>query len=287
MSSYHEEFYYTTKHVSEFNSDEYNITIYIESNCLLELKLNFPYIDFGSCYEKVQNESGIDTDLIVVLLKKLDIKTGRTTSSYSLYNPKNGIKLDAATICKDEEIVVEENVLDILEESGVDYESIVFLTDQNIDVFDSSGAFYTDLCYEFDSPVNRDITLEDRLETFYPNISLCDPGCQSKGVNLTTMKAICSCSFSDISSAGLVSDIQYLNEIFEIISSSNIMVLKCMKYMFKRFSSSVGGYLMIFCIIIVAICGLVFYCRDLEKMKKYIINKTTAYINYLNEIAPE
>ena len=44
---------------------------------------------------------------------------------------------------------------------------------------------------------------------------------------------------------------------------------------------------MIFCIIIVAICGLVFYCRDLEKMKKYIINKTTAYINYLNEIAPE
>ena len=287
VSSYHEEFYYTTKHVSEFNSEEYNITIYIESDCLLELKLNFPFIDFGDCYQKVQNESGIDTDLIVVLLKKLDIKTGRTSSSYSLYNPKNGIKLDAATICKDEEIVVEENVLDILEESGVDYESIVFLTDQNIDVFDSSGAFYTDLCYEFDSPVNRDITLEDRLETFYPNISLCDPGCQSKGVNLTTMKAICSCSFSDISSAGLVSDIQYLNEIFEIISSSNIMVLKCVKYMFKRFSSSVGGYLMIFCIIIVAICGLVFYFRDLEKMKKYIINKTSAYINYLNENAPE
>ena len=287
VSSYHEEFYYTTKHVSEFNSDEYNITIYIESNCLLELKLNFPYIDFGSCYQKVQNESGIDTDLIVVLLKKLDTKTGRTSSSYSLYNPKNGLKLDAATICKDEEIVVEENVLDILEESGIDYESIVFLTGQNIDVFDSSGAFYTDLCYEFDSPVDRDITLEDRLEVFYPNVSLCDPGCQSKGVNLTTMKAICSCTFSDISNAGLVSDIEYLNEIFEIISSSNIMVLKCMKYMFKRFSSSVGGYLMIFCIIIVAICGLVFYCRDLEKMKKYIINKTTTYINYLNEIAPE
>ena len=287
VSSYHEEFYYTTKHVSEFNSEEYNITIYIESDCLLELKLKFPYIDFGSCYEKVQNESGIDTDLIVVLLKKLDVKTGRTSPSYSLYNPKNGIKLDAATICKDEEIVVEENVLDILEESGVDYESIVFLTDQKIDVFDSSSAFYTDLCYEFDSPTDRDITLEDRLETFYPNVSLCDSGCQSKGVNLTTMKAICSCTFNDISKAGIVSDIEYLNEIFEIISSSNIMVLKCMKYMFKRFSSSVGGYLMIFCIIIVAICGLVFYFRDLENLKKYIINKTTAYINYLNENAPE
>ena len=93
VSSYHEEFYYTTKHVSEFNSEEYNITIYIESDCLLELKLNFPFIDFGACYEKVQNESGIDTDLIVVLLKKLDVKTGRTSSSYSLYNPKKRNKI--------------------------------------------------------------------------------------------------------------------------------------------------------------------------------------------------
>ena len=287
VSSYYEEFYYTTKHVSEFNNIEYNITIYIESNCLTELKLNFPNVDFGSCYEKVQNQSGIESDLIVVLLKKLDVKTGRSSSSYSLYDPRDGSKLDAATICKDEEIVVEESVLEILEESNIDYESLIFLTDQNIDIFDSSGAFYTDICYDFDSPIDRDITLEDRLESFFPNISLCDPGCQSKGVNLTTMKAICSCSFSDISTAGLVSDIEYLNEIFEIISSSNIMVLKCGKYMFKKFSSSVGGYLMIFCIIIVAILGLVFYFKDLEILKKYIINKTTAYINYLNENAPD
>ena len=287
VSSYHEEFYYTTKHVSEFYSSEYNITIYIESNCLLELKLNFPYVDFGDCYKKVQQETGIDAELIVVLLKKLDVKTGRTSSSYSLYNPLDGSKLDAATICKDEEIVVEEDVLEILEQANIDYESLVFLTDQGVDVFDSSGAFYTDICYDFDSPIDRDITLEDRLETYFPNISLCDSGCQSKGVNLTTMKAICSCTFNDISNAGLVSDIEYFNEILDIISSSNIQVLKCAKFMFKKFSSSVGGYLMIFCMIIVAILGLVFYFKDLEIVQKYIINKTTAYINYLNECAPD
>ena len=164
---------------------------------------------------------------------------------------------------------------------------MIFLTDQNIDIFDSSGAFYTDICYEFDSPIDRDITLEDRLETFYPNVSLCDAGCQSKGVNLTTMKAICSCTFSDISTAGLVSDIEYLNEVFEIISSSNIQVLKCMKYCFKKFGSSVGGFLMLFCIIIVIFMGLIFYYKDMDIMKKYIIDKTTSYINYLNELSPE
>ena len=288
VTNYFEEFYYTDKHVSEYNSSEYGIIIYIQTSCLTELNLNFPVIDFGDCYFKVQNETGLlNYSLIVVLLKKLDVKTGRTSTSYSLYNPLDGSKLDAATICKDEEIVVESSVLEILEESGIDYEAMVFMTDQNIDIFDSSGAFYTDICYDFDSPINRDITLEDRLETFYPNISLCDAGCQSKGVNLTTMKAICSCSFSDISTAGVVSDIEYLNQVFEIISSSNIQVLKCMKYCFKKFGSSVGGFLMLFCIIIVIFMGLIFYFKDIEIMKKYIIDKTTSYINYLNETPPE
>ena len=50
----------------------------------------------------------------------------------------------------------------------------------------------------FDSPTDRDITLEDRLKYSYPNISLCDNGSQSKRVNLTTMNAICNCRFNDI-----------------------------------------------------------------------------------------
>ena len=58
--------------------------------------------------------------------------------------------------------------------------------------------------YEFESPNDRDITLEDRLETFYPNVSLCDSGCKSTGVNLTSMKAICSCTFTDISKADIL-----------------------------------------------------------------------------------
>ena len=288
VRNYYKEFYYTGRHVSEFNNSEYDIIIYIQKSCLSELNLNFPEIDFGKCYSKVQNETGLlNQSLIVVLLKKIDIKTGRTSSSYSLYNPKDGSKLDAATICKDEEIVVEKSVLEILEESGINYEYMVFLTDQNIDIFNSSGEFYTDICFEFDSPIERDITLADRLETFFPNVSLCDVGCESKGVNLNTMKAICSCSFNDISNTAIVSYIEYLNEVFEIISSSNIQVLKCMKYMFKRFVTSIGGFLMICCIILVAIFGLIFYYRDLDILKEYIVNKTGNYIDYLNKMLPE
>ena len=288
VTNYYEEYYYTDKHVSLYNSSQYDIIIYIQKSCLTELNINFPIVDFGNCYSKVQKESGlVDKNLIVVILKKIDSVTGRSSTTYSLYNPNDGTKLDAATICADEEIVVEENVLDILEESGINYENMLYLTDQNIDIFDSTSPFYTDICYEFESPNDRDITLEDRLETFYPNVSLCDSGCKSTGVNLTSMKAICSCTFTDISKADILVDNPYLSEVFEIISSSNIQVLKCMKYMFKKFESSVGGFLMVFCIILVICMGIRFYYKDLGIIKKYIIDKTTSYINYLNELITE
>ena len=284
VKNYFEEFNYTDKHVSEFNSkDNYDITIYIDSNCLTELNLNFPNIDFGSCYQKVQNETGINSSLIVVLVKVLNKTTGRTSSSYSLYSPLDGSKLDALNICKDIKIVVESNILNILEESNIDYEDMILMTEQNINIFDSKDAFYTDICFEFDSPIKRDITLEDRLKTFYPNVSLCDEGCSSKGVNLTTMKAICSCTFNDISKAtGNANEL--IDDYIKIISSSNIEVLTCIKYSFKKFDTSVGGFLMIFCIVIVVLMGLSFYFKDLKILNKYIIDKTAAYLNFLNEV---
>ena len=216
----------------------------------------------------------------------LNKTTGRTSSLFSLYSPLDGSKLDAVNICRDVEIVVESNVLNILEESGVDYKNMEFMTGQNINIFDPKDAFYTDICFEFESPNDRDITLGDRIKIYYPNVTLCEEGCSSKGVNLTSMKAICSCPFSDISGdkgkgSGFVSD--YVN----ILSSSNYMVLTCIKYCFKNFGSSFGGFLMIICILIVVLMGLSFHYKDSKEIKKYIIDKTSAYLNYLNEAFKE
>ena len=287
VKTYYEEFSYTNKHVSEYNNTRYKILIYKEKNCLNELNLLFPRINFGSCYEKVQVESGIYEDLIVVLLEKYN-QNAPKTSSYSLYNPKNGVKLEAEEICKEETIEVEEDIASVLEDYKINYESILYLTDQNINVFDSSGAFYTDICYDFTSPTNRDITLEDRLKTFYPNVSLCDEGCTSRGVNLTTMKAICDCKFSDISNNDIIGDIKNiggLGEVVEIISSSNIEVLKCIKYLFKKFKTSIGGYLIVFSLAICIGFGLLFYLRDLNIIQKYIISKSTSYLEFIDKQA--
>ena len=48
-----------------------------------------------------------------------------------------------------------------------------------IDIFNSSNKFFSDLCYYFESPNNKDTPLKDRIASFFPNITLCDLGCKN------------------------------------------------------------------------------------------------------------
>jgi len=50
------------------------------------------------------------------------------------------------------------------------------LLSQGIDIFNSSSRFFTDLCYNYESPNGKDIPLKERVSFFYPNIKICDEG---------------------------------------------------------------------------------------------------------------
>ena len=49
-----EEFQYTDNHVSIFKNNIYTITLYKNSECISDLSLQIPEIDFGECYDKVK-----------------------------------------------------------------------------------------------------------------------------------------------------------------------------------------------------------------------------------------
>ena len=170
---------------------------------------------------------------------------------------------------------------------NINYELLLSLTNQDINVFNLSNEFYSDICYHFDSPTNKDITLKDRLLEFYPNVTLCDSSCHNIGVNLTTMTAICQCQFIDIMNSEFIKDNFLIKntfkELLETISQSNIEVLKCYKYIFKYFKNSYGGFIVIFFILIQIILTIIFLNGDLFKTKKYIYNFTQSYIYYLLE----
>ena len=193
------EFNYTSNHVSIFNNSLYSITLYKNNECISELKIKIPELNFGECYEKVKSTFHIDDNLVIaVITKKADGEFSPKMIYYSMHDPKDGKELDYYDICKDEPLEVKEDLLSKIDSQKNDLNSIKFLTEQKINIFNLSGEFYSDICYHFKSLIDKDIPLKDRFLLFYPNITLCENGCQIKGVNLSSFKAICECKFTNL-----------------------------------------------------------------------------------------
>ena len=239
-------------------------------------------VDFKDCYDKVKTEYGITEDLITTVVDKKNVNN--PTSFYSFYHPKTGQKLDAENICKDETIVVKENLTNILDENDDNYELQNSLATQGINIFDKNDPFYTDLCFDFDNPTNKDIPLSDRIKTVFPDVKLCGEGCQNDGINLETMTATCNCKFNDIANNAIIKDNAVLDnmagQIFDIINSSNILVLKCGKYIFKYFKRSIGGIITVSIIAVNLILTYIFFFKQLPKITSYVSTITGRFISF-------
>ena len=282
--TYFSEFNYTNKHVSQYINENFTIVVYKTASCIKELLLEVPYINFQQCYIKVQRAYNITEDLIISIA---DRKIGSNAKTfYSFYHPFSGEKLNADEICKNDTIVVEENLMALLNENSSVYELQTFLTSQGINIFEVNDPFYTDICYDFDNPIKRDIPLNDRIKEIFPEAKLCDEKCQYKGIDLNNMIAKCDCTFNDITKNALINDNEFINnmagEFFNFINSSNIQVFKCFQYMFKHFASSVGGWISLIFIICHIGMTLLYFLKEFNKLKLKIFKLMNDYINYLN-----
>jgi len=282
--NYAKEFNYTKKQVSYYHNNIYSIFFYKDSSCINELSLNVPKVDFGDCYTKIKNklEPPTTDNIIIALIEKLNGK--KSTTSYLFYHPETGAKIDADSICKDEEVIVKESVLSELNNSDVDLNSALFLAKQNINIFNISDEFYTDICYHFESPNGKDVPLGDRIKTYFPNITLCDSQCTCKGVNLTTMESICECKFSSLMNNQLIEEniliSNAIEEIFDLLRSSNLLVLKCYKDVFKKeyIIKGYGGFIILSITILEIIFSLIFIFKDMAIIRRFLYNLTEYFL---------
>ena len=282
VKTYISEFSYTNNHASLYNSDNFNILLYKNPKILNDLSLKMSKVDFKDCYEKVKAEYVINEDLITTIVDKKNVNN--PTSFYSFYHPKTGQKLDAENICKDDTIVVKENLTSILDENDDNYDLQNSLATQGINIFDKNDPFYTDLCFDFENPTNKDIPLSDRIKTVFPNVTLCGEGCQNDGINLEDMTATCNCKFNDIANNAFIKDNAILDnvagQILDIINSSNILVVKCGKYIFKYFQRSIGGIFTVSIIAINLILTYSFFFNQLPKITSYVSTITSRFISF-------
>ena len=74
VKTYAKEFVYTDKHISLFKNEVYSIMLYKNAECITELELPMPEIDFGVCYTKVQEKNNITDSLIIAIIDKISNK---------------------------------------------------------------------------------------------------------------------------------------------------------------------------------------------------------------------
>ena len=278
--NYAEEFNYTNNKIMNYTNKEYSLVFYKNVLCIKELSLTIPQIDFGDCYQKVQFNYNITEDLLIAILDKY-VDNGNPITSYLFFNPIDGKIINASEICKDENIVVKENVLSF---RGIDPYLVKFFAEQNINVFNISDKFYSDICKHYVSPNNKDIPLKLRFQIYFPNISLCDENCISKGVDIKTMESICFCPFTDFNKNSFVESVFEFSgafgEMYSFLSRSNINILFCIKeiFNFEYFKRCIGGFIIMILIFFKTICVIVYCQKSKNAIKKYIFNISTLYI---------
>ena len=288
VETYSTEFNYTNNYVSVYENDKYHITIYKNMSCISELSLDVPIIDFDKCYKKIQEEYNITEELIIAIVERLDQNNPNT--SYSIYHPISGEKLDAANICKNETISITEN--HFIDKNDPEYDLKMSLIKQNINIFDKEHSFFNDFCFNFKNSKKRDIALTDRIKYYYQDTNLCDEGCKQISFSLETLQAKCDCQYNDIEAdenknKQLLKENELLDavagDVLEILNSSNFFIVKCYKYIFKYFYNSIGSIISLVLFFFNLIFTIIFFVKEFPKLKIYIYGLTENYLSFLSK----
>ena len=284
--TYLNEFNYTNKHISLYTNKDFSIVIYKDRNCIDEVSLSMPRIDFRECYNKVKKEYNISEDLLISIADQKGTKD--SSPFFNFFHPLSGEELNYQQICKDEQIIIKENVTSILNsENNTNFALQMSLIEQGIDIFDLNSPFYKDLCFDFTNNEKKDIPLSMRIEKAFPNMLPCEQGCNPNGIQLPEKVVICDCSLNDLANKDIIKDNALLEgmvgQALDLINSSNIMVLTCYKYIFKYFSRSIGGYISVISLVIHIISIIFYFLFGLPKLKLYILDITSNYLTFLNK----
>lgn len=108
---YVDEFKYTNIHVSVYKNNIYSITIYKDINCINDLNLELPEINFGECEIKVKSYYNINENIVVVIIdKKIENTNEKKMILYRLFSPYNGELLKSDDICENDKLTISESL---------------------------------------------------------------------------------------------------------------------------------------------------------------------------------
>ena len=232
---------------------------------------NISTINFGTCENKLRKVYQINETLPLIIFK-IDYYPSDLLIpiiAYEVYHPINKSKLDLS-YCED--ILVELNIP-------------VSIDEDNLFKYNPESDYYTDNCFSYTTENGTDIILSDRQQEFKDNnLSLCENKCNYIGYNQTNKQSSCNCTVKN--KIDLISEIivnpdklsNNFNSSDSPSSSSNIIIMKCVKNLFTKegIKNNISSYILIFIILffmfsitIFIKCGFPFIKKDIEQILKH------------------
>ena len=240
-------------------------------------------INLGDCETKLKEHYDIPLNKSLYILKLDVYQEGMKIPKieyevyYNLYG-RNLVKLNLS-VCEDTKIHI----------------SLPAEINEDLDKYNSSSAYYNDICYTSTTDSGTDISLADRQNNFIQNNkTLCEENCDFSKYNYETGKAICSCgikinipSISDIS----IDKNKFFDSFTDINNMINYKIMKCYKNLFniEKIKNSYGSLILLPIILFHFVC-LIIACvksnKDLKNQIKYLLEAKNKYVlvknDYLN-----
>ena len=251
--------------VFEFN-DTGNIIYTISTTCNQKnsknKKNNKTTIDLTACEERIKMENEFLKQQCLYMLKLDIIKEDQKTPDieYELYyypEYETNLALVNLSVCEDIKI---------------DISIPIKININDIDKYNTSSAYYNDVCNSFMTGNGTDITLKDRQKEFAENkMSICENGCEFIKYNYNLEKAVCSCNTK--------TKIEKISEKFNstrlytnfknIADLANLEIIECAYLLFtkKEIINNSANYIMMSLFLLLCIALIIFICRDYKAIK--------------------
>ena len=219
---------YTDGNIYEIFGNDYKIKISpINTNKHSNIS---SYIDFLNC-ENVLREKNTLSPSSILTVYQIEIDNSDDQSlvnkiGYAVYD-ENNTRLDLS-VCNEETILINYQIKNV---SLINLDKLNYYSEIGIDIFNSTGDFFNDICYPY-SENNSDVILQDRIEDIYENYSVCDNNCKYNGINVTEGIIACECNVETNINTN-VEKLQLNEIIIDTFTGSNIGILKCYNLVFN------------------------------------------------------
>jgi len=236
-------------------------------------------IDLNECEKILKKSLNISDNISLILLKedfKLNISS-LTQVEYEVYNPFSRTKLELdecknITITINTPVELDENQLKLYKN----------LEDLGYNAYDPDDPFYNDLCTVYTTENGTDMILTDRKNDILCQFpSPCEIGCESKGINTQTQKAICECSPKNVINSTISKEnfefSKLKDTILNIENKINYKVLFCFRLLrnYKNLIHNYGFYIMS----LILLCFIILIPFNLSKSSEILRIKCSKLIS--------